>query len=134
MEVVKTLPRGIKLSQYLQERASCYIVVMYFAYHFYLPATKEVRNMLSIDKTGKPTEEKKQSKFSKDFNNDKALQDIVGALHLQFRDDILSGIKENLADELLDEMRKFIRKPIHRRVMEVAHEVEGKKLLKEHNT
>jgi hypothetical protein len=135
IRTIKKLPKRIRLSQYLEEKASCYVEIVYSGHSFYIPATKTIRAMLGINKNGKRIEGEPQPQtrkgWKRDFDNDVALRDIVDALYLQIRDYVLSEVEGNVSQMILEKMEKAMENPIHRLTERVAAELEDKNMLTE---
>lgn len=51
--VVRKLPRGVKLSQHLNEHAPFYVMITLYRVPYYIAATPKVRQLLELDMNGK---------------------------------------------------------------------------------
>jgi hypothetical protein len=114
-EIIYKLPKGIELSQYLKERALAYICIMLSGNYFYIPITKEIKKQFHlIERKGKliPTNYKEFDRLCK------ICSVIADGVYLQMRDNVMSGIEEELDSNLREGFSKLFEKFIHQKVKE----------------
>jgi coenzyme F420-reducing hydrogenase alpha subunit len=111
-EIIYKLPKGIDLSQYIQDKSIAYYRVQYWGQTFYVPITKDMKKMFKMKiESGKI--------LYSSFDNIKfgdMLRDIIGGIHLQIRDYVCSGIEKNLDQELREGFSKLFENYLHKRV------------------
>jgi hypothetical protein len=108
MQIVKKLPRHVKLSPHLRERAPFYVLITHFGLPYYIPGTPKIRRLLELDANGRPGQPDRRLRW-RDFDKADALRDIVAALSLQVRDVELAGIEQGVTQALLDRMAEVMR-------------------------
>ena len=134
--IVDKIPKSVKLSPDFQQKAAKskgkgwkrkfkYIPVLYFGRTYYFPITKAIWEAFELSKrmqnqdggyvlgTG-PVEE--------------ALRDILGAMHLQVRDDVLNGIEQTVVQQVQDRLSAMMRVPLRAELERMADEREAKLL------
>ena len=115
IEIVKELPEHVELSQHLRERADFYLCVQSLGVSYYIPATPDVRRLLSLDKRGRDAKPDGRRRWTI-YDKGDALRDIVSALSLQVRDVELAGVEQNVTETLLDRMREVMSPTVRRLV------------------
>jgi len=118
---VKTLPKGVEISQHHREQArGGYIVIMVGGRDFYIPVTKEAKKLFGIT-VNKGKLYVKNHRVG--FEADDFLRCVVGALLLQVRDDVCAGMESRLMQEVQEGLENLFRVPISKRI---GHEVDSK--------
>ena len=112
--IIYKLPKDIKLSKHLQEKAIAYYRLDIFGNPYYIVITKDLKKAFGM----------KQSKgeilyFSFDtIQFESILRDIVNSIQLQVRDDVCNGIEKSLDQELKQGFSNLFSKYLHKRVKE----------------
>jgi len=129
LEFIKNLPKGVKISQHLRDQAKGYMAINLFGAAYYFPITKEVKQMLGIRvyKGQFYIDDAKVRGVSQSVIG-RALQDFVGALYLQVRDNVCAGIESSLMQEMKNSFEELFKKPMNRRIQS---EVNGRMLPKQ---
>lgn len=119
MEIVRSLPKGVSLSDHLKERAAFFIVIQQFGISYYVAATPEVRRMLKLGANGKAASLKERRAWREQMDNEKGLRDVIASIHLQLRDVVFAGIEDGVTAELLKHFKRAMQ-PKVRGMVEVA--------------
>ncbi|HUS50128.1 MAG TPA: hypothetical protein VMZ91_08175 [Candidatus Paceibacterota bacterium] len=107
--IIYKLPKEVKLSDYLREKAIAYYEIQLQGIHYYVPITKQVKKLFKIK-----TSKKKLDLYS--FNHllvEDIFRDIIDSVYLQVRDVVCSGIEESLDGKLRDGFSKLFENAIH---------------------
>ena len=85
--------KHIPISNHLKEKAKGYLPLMIFGKTYYLPITKEFRQIFK--------------KVGDDFKFQEVLRDCMVAVYHQIRDTVGSGIKQELSQQIQDGFEKM---------------------------
>ncbi len=111
-EIIYKLPKDIKLSEHLQEKAIAYFKLSLFGNPYYIVITKEMKKAFKMQQSkGKIL----YSSFST-IQFEKILRDIVNSIQLQVCDDVCAGIEQSLDQEIKQGFSNMFKKYLHKRV------------------
>ena len=127
-----SLPRWLELSRDLKGRSSHCVMVHYYGRPFYIPITKDVSRALNVGMDGKPRKEPfKERGFSRELVLEKALRDIIMALYLQTRDNVLAEMEDSVKRDIMGRIDELISRPLRKELEAKATEMEARPLLTE---
>ena len=135
LDVKSKLPKWVELCKDLRDGTSHFLVVHYFGRPFYIPVTKDVSRALGIHMDGKVRDKpyKERGIFDKEQHIDCALRDIISALYLQTRDNVLAEIEDSVKDDIHKRIDKLLSEPLRKELDARATEAEKRPLLPEGN-
>ena len=128
--VVSKLPKGVTMSKHFEDKVSKrregkrkfrYIEVLHFGSSYYIPITAGVWKAFGLkDKIHDVVSE--DGAFGLDFDVGKAVGDIVGAIQLQVRCDVLNGIEQSVIQHVNENLAKIMHEPLRKELEKQATE------------
>ena len=119
LEVVSTLPEGVSISEYPQKKATkrkyTFFKVTSCGYPFYIPITKEAWAVLGLkDDDFQQHDDSINGEKIMTFtchkpNVDEFLRQIINAIYLQVRDNVLGGVEDSVMRTVEDRLNELLR-------------------------
>ena len=137
-DVVDNLPPGVTMSDHFKDkvrrrvegkRKHKYIRVLHFGRSYYIPITSSIWKAFALK--GKISDEADPEDGTyelKDWEVGQAVADIVGAIQLQVRCDVLNGIEQSVTQTVQDKLAAMMHAPLRKELERMADEKDPKLL------